>query len=207
MPRQRSQYRRRTYDFPGDFPERLERLKEESRLPWAEINRRLGVHPQTMRRWRKAVPGPACGTCWAGWTWPTTWGSAISSRAERAACDSCGLKRKKGHIHGRAGGGRRIPAPSPVSRAPVPRAVPLEQPQRLLLRVSRLRAGGCVLGRPLPTPGLTPGRGSGSLVRRVPGRVLSRGSRPLDHRGDLLGQPGFVQREAQLRTFRWEVLV
>ena len=37
MPRQRTQYRRRTYDFPGDFPERLKRFKEESGLSWSEI--------------------------------------------------------------------------------------------------------------------------------------------------------------------------
>ena len=32
MPRQRTQYRRRTYDFPDDFPERLKRFQEESGL-------------------------------------------------------------------------------------------------------------------------------------------------------------------------------
>ncbi len=52
MPRQRTQYRRRTYDFPDDFPERLKRFQEESKLPWAEIIRRLGTHPETVRRWR-----------------------------------------------------------------------------------------------------------------------------------------------------------
>ena len=59
MPRQRTYYSRRTYDFPGDFPERLERFKQESGLSWAEMNRRLGVYPQTTRRWRKglALPG------------------------------------------------------------------------------------------------------------------------------------------------------
>ena len=36
MPRQRTQYRRRTYDFPGDFPERLRRFQEESGLPFDE---------------------------------------------------------------------------------------------------------------------------------------------------------------------------
>ena len=28
------------------------RFKEESKLPWAEINRRLGTHPETVRHWR-----------------------------------------------------------------------------------------------------------------------------------------------------------
>ena len=51
MPRQRIHHTRETYDFPDDFPERLERFQEESGLPWAELNRRLGTHPYTMRRW------------------------------------------------------------------------------------------------------------------------------------------------------------
>ena len=36
MPRQRTQGRRRTYDFPGDLPERLRRFQEESGLPFDE---------------------------------------------------------------------------------------------------------------------------------------------------------------------------
>ena len=51
MPRQRIHHTRETHGFPVDFPERLVRFKEESKLPWAEINRRLGTHPYTMRRW------------------------------------------------------------------------------------------------------------------------------------------------------------
>ena len=59
MPRQRTYYGRRIYGFPEDFPERLERFKEESGLSWAEINRRLGTHPQTVRRWRKGLARPS----------------------------------------------------------------------------------------------------------------------------------------------------
>ena len=58
MPRQRTYYSRRTYDFPGDSPERLERFKGKSGLSWAELNRRLGAHPQTTRRWRKGQARP-----------------------------------------------------------------------------------------------------------------------------------------------------
>ena len=47
-----------SYDFPDDFPQRLVRFKEESELPWAEIDRRLGIHPYTMRRWIQGL-GPA----------------------------------------------------------------------------------------------------------------------------------------------------
>ena len=53
MPRQRIHHSRRTPDFPEDFPQRLERFKVESDLPWAEIERRLDVHPETTRRWRE----------------------------------------------------------------------------------------------------------------------------------------------------------
>ena len=49
VPRQRIQHSRRTDDFPDDFPERLVRFREES---WAELNRRLDPHPETVRRGR-----------------------------------------------------------------------------------------------------------------------------------------------------------
>ena len=52
MPRQYTHHSRRTYVFPGDFSERLVRFKEESGLSWAELNRRLGTDPETVRRWR-----------------------------------------------------------------------------------------------------------------------------------------------------------
>ena len=52
MPRQRAHHSRRIYDFPADFPQRLVRFKEESDLPWTELNRRLGTDPHTVRRWR-----------------------------------------------------------------------------------------------------------------------------------------------------------
>ena len=40
---------------PGftDFPQRLKRFKEESGLSRAEIARRLGADPKTVRRWHK----------------------------------------------------------------------------------------------------------------------------------------------------------
>ena len=53
MPRQRAHHSRRTYVFPDDFPQRLVRFKEESDLPWAEIARRLGTYPHTVKRWWK----------------------------------------------------------------------------------------------------------------------------------------------------------
>ncbi len=58
MPRQRTHYSRITYVFPGDFPQRLERFQEESGLSWAEITRRLGADPETVRRWKKGRVRP-----------------------------------------------------------------------------------------------------------------------------------------------------
>ena len=48
-----------TYVVLDDFPARLERFKEASELSWAEVNRRVGTHPQTMRRWRKSQTRPS----------------------------------------------------------------------------------------------------------------------------------------------------
>ena len=52
MPRQRINHGRIVFVLPPDFPERLKLLQKESGLPWAEINRRLGTHPETVRRRR-----------------------------------------------------------------------------------------------------------------------------------------------------------
>ena len=44
------------FDFPADFPERLERFKEASGLSWRSLARLLGVNPYRLREWRfKAV--------------------------------------------------------------------------------------------------------------------------------------------------------
>ena len=59
MPRQRIHHSRVTYQVPDDFPQRLERFKEESGLSWAEIIRRLDIHHETMRRWRKGRARPS----------------------------------------------------------------------------------------------------------------------------------------------------
>ena len=55
MPRHRTQNSRMVYVFPADFPERLERFKEESGLTWAEIARRVGTSDLNLRRWRDGV--------------------------------------------------------------------------------------------------------------------------------------------------------
>ena len=58
MPRQRTNYLRDTYDFPGDFAQRLVRFKKESGLTWAEIARRLGTYPHTVWRWKEGLGRP-----------------------------------------------------------------------------------------------------------------------------------------------------
>lgn len=52
MPRQRIHHSRATQDYPDDFSRRLVRFKEAADLSWAELHRRLGVDPETPRRWR-----------------------------------------------------------------------------------------------------------------------------------------------------------
>ena len=52
MPRQYTHHSRIVYAFPDDFPERLKRFQQGSGLAWAELDRRLGINPETRRRWR-----------------------------------------------------------------------------------------------------------------------------------------------------------
>ncbi|MDE2842924.1 MAG: helix-turn-helix transcriptional regulator [Chloroflexota bacterium] len=58
MPGKRFSYGRRVNAFPKDFRERLKRFKAESGLSWAEISRRLGIHPETVRRWKEGHARP-----------------------------------------------------------------------------------------------------------------------------------------------------
>ena len=53
MPRQPIQYRRKPHATPDHFPQRLEWFQHASGLTWAEIARRLGISPITIRRWWK----------------------------------------------------------------------------------------------------------------------------------------------------------
>ena len=60
MPRQRTHHRSGSYYvFPDDFGDCLVRFKEESGLSWAEIARRLGTTPLTVRRWWKRGVRPS----------------------------------------------------------------------------------------------------------------------------------------------------
>ena len=58
MPQQCTRYNRTRRDLLDDFPERLRRFKEASGLSWAEIARRLGTTPKTVRRWYQGKGRP-----------------------------------------------------------------------------------------------------------------------------------------------------
>ena len=45
-------YRAQGAEFPEDFPQRLERLREASGLTWRALARELGVSVRSLYRWR-----------------------------------------------------------------------------------------------------------------------------------------------------------
>ena len=53
MPRQRVDHSRRVYVVPDDLPQRLLRFMEEADMSQAELARRLGTNPYTVKRWTK----------------------------------------------------------------------------------------------------------------------------------------------------------
>ena len=91
MPRQRTNYSRRVYVLPNDFPHRLKRFREASGLSWAEMARRIETYPLTIRRWRD------------DWVRPTL----RHQMALLALADSMGLGRIFTDWHVR----RRVPDP------------------------------------------------------------------------------------------------
>ena len=58
MPRQRIRYPRIICGSPADFPQRLKRFQVESKLPWAEIARRVGADIENVRRWQEGRTRP-----------------------------------------------------------------------------------------------------------------------------------------------------
>ena len=55
MGRQRRIHQAVYHEFPQDFPQRLERFKEETGLTWNALARRLGVNPYRLREWRRGI--------------------------------------------------------------------------------------------------------------------------------------------------------
>ena len=53
MPRKRIKSRKAAYVLTEDFPRALERFKQASGLPWAEIARLLGTSVLNLWRWRR----------------------------------------------------------------------------------------------------------------------------------------------------------
>ena len=47
-----TEYRPSGAEFPDDFPQRLERLREASGLTWRALARELGVSVRSLHRWR-----------------------------------------------------------------------------------------------------------------------------------------------------------
>ena len=84
MLRPHKYYSPRTHVFPNDFPQRLERFKEESGLSWAEIARRLRTYPLTIRRWRFNGVRPNLAHQVALLNWPTLWAWSPVHRLRRA---------------------------------------------------------------------------------------------------------------------------
>ncbi len=55
MGRRRKTHRRVSFDFPADFPERLERFREAGGLSWRSLAHLLGVSPYRIREWRRGA--------------------------------------------------------------------------------------------------------------------------------------------------------
>lgn len=53
--RQQCVYRIERRQFPEDFPERLERLRQACDLSWRGLARALRLHPRSLRRWRRGA--------------------------------------------------------------------------------------------------------------------------------------------------------
>ena len=111
-----------------DFPQRLKRFKEESGLSWAEIARRLGADPKTVRRWHKDGVRPNAHYLLALQDLAKGRASVICSPSERC------------HTRLRSRGDERSPAKTPEFAPPEPNRtpggldIPLEEGLRLSTR-------------------------------------------------------------------------
>ena len=184
MPRQHTHQSRITCVFPDAFPERLKRFKEKSHLPWSELNRRLGTHPQTIRHWRDRGCGPAYNTRRRYGSWPTLCASATYSPTEGASARwsmaaTAGSETQKGPIHACRGRTSGIAASSPcMLRTSAPRRLtPPPAPVRRSAPTRRgtgTRACRCALAFP-PVPRPEPAPAKAGELRPGEQRLLPLG--------------------------------
>ena len=115
-PRQRIQHSRRTYDFP----ERLVRFGEISRMSWAEIARRSAPAPRPSGGGTRTASGPTPTISWPYRTSRRAGGLAICSPSERRHTRQWSLKAE------------RIPAKAPQIAPPGANRTPggLDIPKR-----------------------------------------------------------------------------
>ena len=83
MLRQRTDHSRIVYVLPDDFPQRLMRFREVSRMPWAEIARRLGADPRPSGGGTRTASGPMPTISWPYRTSQRAGASATCSPSER----------------------------------------------------------------------------------------------------------------------------
>ena len=125
MPRQRTDHSRIVYVFADDFPQRLVRFGEVSRMPWAEIARRLGAGPRPSGGGTSTAYSPTPTISWSYRTWPRATGSDTCSPSERR------------HTRQRSRRVERSPdkapqiAPPGANRTPDRLDIPLEEGLRL----------------------------------------------------------------------------
>ena len=94
MPRQRTDHSRITYVFPDDFPQCLERFKEESGLSWAELAQDLCPgHGRQGDQRPAADPGEQHRV-------DHHRDARLGRRRDRGPARHHGLRRRRGRLHG-----------------------------------------------------------------------------------------------------------
>ncbi len=83
MPRQRTDHSRIVYVLPDDFPQRLMRFREVSRMPWAGIARRSAPAPRPSGGGTSTASGPTPTISWPYRTSRRAGGLVICSPSER----------------------------------------------------------------------------------------------------------------------------
>ena len=125
MPRQRTDHSRIVHVLPNDFPQRLVRFREVSRMPWAEIARRSAPTPRPSGGGTRTASSPTPTISWPYRTSQRAGGSVICSPSERRHTRQ--LSRRAERIPDKA---PQI-APPGANRTPGGLDIPLEEGLRL----------------------------------------------------------------------------